>query len=618
MGASVRAAATSGLRRYRATVSRKPGEVHPRIQTGAVEVDEPITIKSLSAAAGIKAVELIRKLMAHGTLATANQVIDRETAQMLMLEFEIELLVSHAKTAEEELVEHFENRPGGEEAPRAPVVTFLGHVDHGKTSLLDKIRNTQVVDGEAGGITQRVGAYRYDMGEQHVVFLDTPGHEAFTAMRARGANMTDLVVLVVAADDGVMPQTVEAISHAVAAKVPIIVALNKIDVPNANVTRAMGQLAEHDLQPREWGGETEVIQTSATTGEGIDTLVETLSLEAQLLELKAQEDAPASGYVIEAHMDPGLGAVASLLIRDGTARVGDVLLAGGAFGRVRQMTDDRGRPLKQAGPSTPAEVAGLDGIPEAGDKFFILEDLDQARSIAEDRRQAARAKGLQPIRRATLANLLDQIAAGEMNELPLIIKADAQGSVEAIISSLQKLGNEEVRVKILHAAVGGVSGGDVTLAEASEALIVGFNVVPDTAARQLAEQKAVDVRLYRVIYDLIEDIRRALSEGLAPEIREETLGHAEIRQVFKVSRIGTVAGCYVTDGTVGRNASVRIIRDSVVIEDERTLESLKRFQDDVRDVRAGMECGVKVAGYDDIKEGDTLEFYQRVEVARML
>jgi len=612
------AAATSGLRRHRATVAKKPGEVRRPTKAGPVEIQEPITIKSLSAATGIKAAELIRKLMAQGTLATVNQVIDRETAQMLMLEFDIELRVGHTKTAEEELIELFENRPGGKEVPRAPVVTFLGHVDHGKTSLLDRIRNTQVVEGEAGGITQHMGAYRYDMGEHHIVFLDTPGHEAFTAMRARGANMTDLVVLVVAADDGVMPQTVEAINHAKAAGVPILVALNKIDVPNANVTRAIGQLVEHGLQPREWGGQTEVIQTSAVTGEGIDTLLETLSLEAQLLELKARQDAPASGYVIEAHMDPGLGSVATLLIRDGVARLGDVLLAGVAFGRIRQMTDDKGRPLEQAGPSTPVEVAGLDGIPEAGEKFFVLEDLDQARSIAEDRRQAARLQSLQPVRRASLSNLLDQIAAGETNELALIIKADTQGSVEAITSSLEKLGNEEVGVRILHAAVGGISTGDVTLAEASDALIVGFNVVGDAAARQLAEQKGVEVRLYRVIYDLIEDIRKALSEGLAPEIREETLGHAEVRQVFKVSRIGTVAGCYVTDGAVNRNASVRIIRDSVVIEDERKLESLRRFQDDVREVRAGMECGIKVAGYDDIKEGDTLEFYQRVEVARTL
>ncbi|HUU59042.1 MAG TPA: translation initiation factor IF-2, partial [Phycisphaerae bacterium] len=521
-------------------------------------------------------------------------------------------------SAEDELLEKFEARERGQALPRAPVVTFLGHVDHGKTSLLDQIRNTAVAEGEAGGITQHTGAYRYDRDDQHVVFLDTPGHEAFTAMRARGANMTDVVVLVVAADDGVMPQTIEAINHAKAAEVPLVVALNKIDLPNANVQRILGQLAEYDLIPQQWGGKVEVIETSTVTGEGIERLVETLSLEAELLELAADPNAPGTGYVIEAEMAPGRGAVARLLVLDGTLNVGDILLAGKGYGRVRQMIDSSGRTVPAAGPSTPVEVSGLNELPEAGDRFFIVEALDQAKRVAQDRRIAARARALAATPGRTLEALLGQIEAGEINQLPLIIKGDVQGTVEALNASLDKLATDEVRVNILHSGVGAISTGDVTLAEASGAIIIGFNVVTDAAARHLAEAKGIDIRLYRVIYDIIEDMRKALEEGLAPEIHEETLGRAEIRQVFKVSRIGTVAGCLVTDGLANRGAKVRITREGIVIEDERTLESLKRFKDDAREVRAGMECGLKIAGYDDIKEGDVLEFYRQVEVARTL
>jgi translation initiation factor IF-2 len=612
------AAAGTGLRRHRPSVSRKVSPTPTRARAGRVEIEEPITIKRLSAATGIKSAEIIRRLMQAGTLATVNQVIGQEQAEAVMLDFDIELAVKRAKTAEEELLEAFSARGDGEKVPRAPVATFLGHVDHGKTSLLDYIRKTSVAEGEAGGITQRIGAYRYDRAGSHVVFLDTPGHEAFTAMRARGANMTDVVVLVVAADDGVMPQTVEAISHARAANVPIVVALNKIDVPNANIQRALGQLAEQGLQSRQWGGETEVVQTSAVTGEGIEELVETLSLEAELLELKASPDGAANGYVIEAQMDPGRGVVARLLVLNGTLRVGDILLAGQGYGRVRQMTDDHGRAIDEAGPATPVEVAGLDGLPEAGDRFFVVEDLDRARAVSEERRQQARTRTLAASPPRTLEAIFNQIEAGELSEVALIVKADAQGSVEAICGSLEKLNTDQVRVNILHAAVGGISTGDVTLAEASDAIIIGFNVVPDNAARQMAEAKSVEIKLYRVIYDLIDDIRKALEEGLAPEIREETLGRAEIRQVFKISRVGTVAGCFVVDGNVSRNARVRVIRDNIVIEDERTLESLRRFKDDAREVRAGLECGLKIAGYDDIREGDVLEFYQQVEVARKL
>jgi translation initiation factor IF-2 len=437
-------------------------------------------------------------------------------------------------------------------------------------------------------------------------------------MRARGAHATDIVVLVVAANDGVMPQTVEAINHARAAGVPIVVALNKIDVPNANEQRALGQLAEHDLQPQEWGGNVEVIRTSAETGEGIDTLVETLSLEAELLELSAEPDAPATGFVIESEMDPGLGVVARLLVRNGTLRQGDVLLAGGAYGRARQIRDDRGRDLTEAGPSTPVEISGLDAVPEAGDRFYVLEDIDEARQIAEDRRDRARQKQLQAAPGRSLEDLLSRIGAGETTQLPLVIKADVQGSIEAIVGQLEKLGTDEVGVNILHTAVGGITTSDVSLAEASGALIIGFNVVADGDARQLAEAKGLDIRTYRVIYDVTEDIRKALEEGLAPEVREETAGRAEVRQTFKISRLGTIAGCRVTDGVAARNAKVRIVRDGVVVADERDVESLKHYKDDAREVRAGMECGVKVAGFDDIQEGDVLEFYRQVEVSRTL
>ncbi len=612
------AAAGGGLRRRRANVSRKGMGGGSSANVGKVEIEEPISIKSLSAATGLKAALILKKMMSLGVMATVNQSIDREMAEAVVLDYDIELVVKEAKTAETEMVEVLEARDKGELTPRAPVVTFLGHVDHGKTSLLDRIRKAEVASGEAGGITQRIGAYRFEKGDTHVVFLDTPGHEAFTAMRSRGANMTDVVVLVVAADDGVMPQTAEAISHAKAAGVPIVVAMNKIDVPNANVQRALGQLAEHGLSPREWGGDTEVIQTSAETGEGIDALLETLSLEAELLELKAEVDAPASGYVIEAEMDPGMGVLSSMLVLDGTMKQGDIILAGSGFGRVRSIRDDHGRAITETGPATPVEVAGLSELPEAGDKFFVVSSLDQARAVTEQRRQAIRAKDLATGPKMGLESMLSQIGAGEVNELALIVKADVQGSVEALTASLNKLGTDEAKLKILQAAAGGITTGDVTLAEASNALIIGFNVLADPNARQLAESKGVTIRHYRVIYNILEDVRDALEKGLAPEIREEILGQAEVRQVFKVSRLGSIAGCFVIDGVVQRNAKVRISRNQIVIEDERTLDSLKRFKDDAREVRTGFECGLKIAGFDDIKEGDVLEFYRQIEVARTL
>jgi translation initiation factor IF-2 len=611
-------AAGAGLRRHRPNVSQRRKVGGQGGKTGKVEIEEPITVKDLSSATGIKSAELIKRLMREGSLVTVNQVISRDLAELAVADYDVELVVKEAKTAEDELMDRLDQREKGDLTARAPVVTFLGHVDHGKTSLLDRIRQSSVAPGEAGGITQHIGAYRLDKGDSHVVFLDTPGHEAFTAMRARGARMTDVVVLVVAADDGVMPQTVEAINHAKAAKVPIVVALNKIDVPNANPNRAMAQLAENELQPREWGGDTEVIQTSAETGQGIDDLVETLSLEAELLELKAEVDSPANGYVIEAEKDPSLGVVARLLVMSGTMSVGDDILAGQGCGRVRQIVDDKGRSVESAGPSTPVEVTGLDAVPQAGDRFFVTEDVDEARRVAEDRRQRARTESLAATPKRSVESLFDRFEAGETNKVSLIIKADVQGSIEALIGSLEKLNTDEVEVGILHRGVGGITTGDVTLADASGAMIIGFGVVADPAARSLAEEKKVPVRLYRVIYDVIEDIRKVMEEGLAPEIKEETLGRAEVRQVFKISRLGTIAGCFVLDGIAKRNAKVRITRNNIVIEDERSLDSLKRFKDDAREVRSGMECGLKIAGYDDVKEGDILEFYQQVEVARTL
>ncbi len=611
------AAVGGGMRRHRASQGRQPNAAGGA-QGGKVDIEEPITIKSLSAATGIKSAMIIRTLMGMGTMATINQSISAEIAEAVALEMGFELNIKLAETGEEQVLKQFEERQQGEQVSRAPVVTFLGHVDHGKTSLLDRIRETTVADGEAGGITQHTGAYRVDIGDSHVVFLDTPGHEAFTAMRARGANMTDVVVLVVAADDGIMPQTVEAISHAKAAGVPIVVALNKIDMPNANIQRVFGQLAEHELAPQEWGGSTEVIQTSAMTGEGVDTLVETLSLEAELLELKAETDAPASGFVVESEVSQGRGVVATLLVLDGTLNIGDVILAGSGYGRVRQMADCNGKAIKSAGPATPVEISGLDEVPRAGDRFYVLADIEKARQVAQERRDEVRQATLSAGTQVTLENLFSKIEDGQIHDVNLILKADVQGSLEALIGTLEKLNTDEVRLNVLHRGVGGISTGDVTLAEASNAIIIGFNVVAASAARSEAETKGIDIRTYRVIYDIVEDMRKVLEEGLAPEIREEHLGRAEVRQVFKVSRVGTIAGCFVTDGRVMRNALVRIIRNDVVLEDERKLDSLKRFKDDAREVRNGMECGLKIAGYDDLKEGDQLEFYERVEIERKL
>ena len=600
------------------------------VQTGGkVEIAEPFTIKELSAVTGIKGAEIVGYLFKNkGVMATINQGIEVEVAQEVCAEYNIELVVKEAQSAEQAVEAELEGREQVDVRRRPPVVAVLGHVDHGKTSLLDKIREADVAVGEAGGITQHIGAYRAsikgtDGEDKTVVFLDTPGHEAFTAMRARGANLTDVVVVVVAADDGVMPQTLESINHAKAAGVPIVIALNKVDVPQAtdsNIQKILGQLAEQELNPVEWGGETEVIRTSAETGQGVTDLMEILDYQAELLELTADYGGTAYGQVIEAELSEGRGPVSRVLVRGGQMKIGDFIVMGRAFGRVRDMLDDRGNNIEIAGPATPVEISGIDEVPDAGDKFYVVGSLKQAEQIAEQRREHERKQELATKSKVTLDNLFDQMKAGDVKELRVVIKADVQGSVEVLRKTLEETAadNEEVAVRVLHAAVGGITESDVILAEASDAIIVGFEVIASQRARSVAEEKGVDIRLYRVIYDIVDDIRAGLEGMLAPEKREEVIGHAEVREVFKVSKVGAVAGCYVTDGTIQRNALIRVTRDDIVIEHDRLLSSLKRFKDDAKEVRSGMECGMSIDGYDDIRAGDILECYTTTEVAQTL
>ena len=591
---------------------------------GKVSITAPFTIKELSAVTGVKGADIVKQLFLQGVMATINSGIDSTKAQEIMLEYNIELDVVEAKSAEKQVAEAFDDRQRVDERPRGPVVTILGHVDHGKTSLLDRIRQANVASGEAGGITQATSAFRVPVKvgdeEKFVVFIDTPGHEAFTAMRARGAHVTDIVVLVVAADDGVMPQTIESINHSKAAGVPIIVALNKIDKPEAtdsNIQRILGQLAEHGLNPTEWGGETEVIRTSAIKNEGITNLLEILDLQAQILELSADFDGPARGTVIEAKPEEGRGAVANILVQEGKLKVGDFVVMGRAFGRVRDITDDRGTKSREALPPMPVQVSGINALPDAGDKFFVTDSLKKAEQAAEQRREKERHEQLaQP--RVTLDSLFSQMAEAELKEILVVLKADVQGSVDVIKQEIEKISTAEIKVRVLHAAVGGITESDVILAEASRAIIVGFNVIPSGKARRQADDKGVEIRSYRVIYDIVNDLRKAAEGLLTPDVREDVIGHAEVRQVFKVSRVGAIAGCYITDGVVERDALIRVTRNDIVIEHDRRLEQLKRFKDDAKEVRSGMECGAKIAGYDDIKEGDILECYKKVEVKRTL
>lgn len=591
---------------------------------GKVTITAPFSIKDLSAATGVKGADIVKKLFMQGVMATINSAIDSEKAQEIMIDWDIDLEVSAAKTAEEQVAEQFAVRDRKDERARGPIVTILGHVDHGKTSLLDRIRNANVADGEAGGITQATSAFRVPVktgdNEKFITFIDTPGHEAFTAMRSRGANVTDIVVLVVAADDGVMPQTIESISHAKAAGVPIIVALNKIDKEQAtdsNIQRILGQLAEHGLNPTDWGGETEIVRTSAIKDIGIQDLLEILDLQAEVLELKSDFSGQAQGTVIEARPEGGRGNVANILVQEGQLSVGDFIVMGRAFGRVRDITDDRGNKLKSVLPPLPVQVSGINDLPDAGDKFYCLSSLKEAEKAADQRRERERETQLsQP--KLTLDNMFSQIAEMDLKEILVVLKADVQGSVDVLKSEIEKVGNEEVKVRVIHNAVGGITESDILLAEASKAIIIGFNVIANSKGRSLAEEKGVEIRNYQVIYHIVEDMKKAVEGLLTPDIRQEVLGHAEVRQVFKVSKVGAIAGCYVTDGVVQRDAFIRVTRNDVIVEDNRKLEQLKRFKDDAKEVRANMECGMKIVGYDDIKEGDVLECYKNIEVKRTL
>ena len=580
-----------------------------------ITIPEVLTIKELADAMKIQPSAIVKKLFLQGKIVTVNQEIDYDTAEEIAMEFEVLCEKEEVVDVIEELLKEDEEDES-KMKKRPPVVCVMGHVDHGKTSLLDAIRNTNVIDREAGGITQHIGAYVATVNGEKITFLDTPGHEAFTAMRMRGANSTDIAILVVAADDGVMPQTVEAINHAKAAGIEIIVAVNKIDKPSANVDRVKQELTEYELIAEDWGGSTIFVPVSAKTGEGIEDLMEMILLTAEVLELKANPNRRARGLVIEAELDKGKGSVATVLVQKGTLRVGDAIAAGSAYGKVRAMMDDKGRRVKEAGPSTPVEILGLNDVPNAGEVFVGCGNDKEARNFAETFISQGRMKLLDDTKsKMSLDDLFSQIQAGNVKELGIVVKADVQGSVEAVKQSLLKLSNDEVVVKIIHGGVGAINESDVTLASASNAIIIGFNVRPDATAKEIAEREGVDVRLYRVIYNAIEDVEAAMKGMLDPVFEEKVLGHAEVRQTFKASGVGTIAGAYVLDGTFERGCSARIIRDGVVIFDGG-LASLKRFKDDVKEVKAGYECGFVFEKFNDVKEGDQVESYKMVEIPR--
>ena len=572
-----------------------------------VKIPDEITVAELASRMKKTAAEVIKQLIKLGVMATVNQTVDYDTAALVAMELGCKVEKEVIVTIEERLID--DRADTAEELqPRSPVVVVMGHVDHGKTSLLDAIRNTNVASGEAGGITQHIGAYTVQINGNPITFLDTPGHAAFTSMRARGAMCTDIAILVVAADDGIMPQTVEAINHAKAANIPIIVAINKMDKHGANPDRIKQQLTEYDLVPEEWGGETVICPISAKTGQGIDELLEMVILTAEVQELKANPNRLAKGVVIEARLDKTRGPVATLLVQNGTLHQGDVIIAGTAVGRVRVMTDDKGRTVKTAGPSKPVEITGLAEVPGAGDIFNAVEDERMARQLVEQRKEDQKAAANKAKGKVTLEDLFAQIQEGEMKELNIIVKADVQGSAEAVKASLEKISNEEVRVKVIHAGVGAISENDVLLASTSNAIIVGFNVRPDPVAAASAARAKVDMRMYRVIYDAINEIQDAMKGMLAPKYREAIIGHAEVRQTYKVSAIGTIAGCYVKDGKITRDAQVRVLRDNIVIH-EGQLGSLQRFKDSVKEVAANYECGMSIEKFNDIKEGDIFECF---------
>lgn len=576
-----------------------------RNQQLKVMIPDEITVGELAARLKATATQVIKKLMGLGVMASINEVIDFDTAALVADEMGAKVEKEVIVTIEERLIDNSDDDDNNTEE-RSPVVVVMGHVDHGKTSLLDRIRHANVTASEAGGITQHIGAYQVKVQDKLITFLDTPGHEAFTSMRARGADVTDIAILVVAADDGIMPQTIESINHAKAANVSIIVAVNKMDKEGANVDRIKQELTEHDLVVEEWGGDVMCVPVSAKTGEGIDELLEDVLLIAEMKELKANPDRLAKGAVIEARLDKGRGPVATLLVQNGTLHTGDVIIAGTSVGKVRVMTNDKGARINAAGPSVPVEITGLAEVPSAGDTFNAVEDEKLARELVEQRKHEAKQEQFKSYQKVTLDNLFSQIAQGEVKELPIIVKADVQGSVEAVKQSLEKLTNDEVRVKVIHGAVGAVSENDIMLAEASGAIIVGFNVRPDPVAEENAKRDGVDIRLYRIIYDAIEEIEAAMKGMLAPKFREVVLGKAEVRQVYKISNVGAVAGSYVIDGKITRVCEIRVVRDGIVIFEDK-IDSLKRFKDDVKEVAQGYECGISLERFADIKEGDILE-----------
>ncbi len=604
-----------------AAIRRQRERRHQQIQDAGPQVrevvlPETITVSELANRMAVRGAEVVKQLMKMGVMATINQVIDADTSELIVSEFghqakrvsesDVEIGLEGIDDRHEEL------------QPRPPVVTVMGHVDHGKTSLLDALRNADVAGGEAGGITQHIGAYQVDLGTgRPVTFIDTPGHAAFTEMRARGAKVTDIVVLVVAADDGVMPQTIEAIRHAKAANVPIVVAINKIDIPDADPARVKQELLSHELVTEEFGGDVLSVEVSALKRQNLDKLIETIQLQAELLELTANPDRDAQGTVIEARLDRGRGVVATVLVQRGTLKMGDLVICGSYWGRARALIDDRGQNLEQAGPSTPVEITGLDGVPEAGDQLVVVDSERRAREITEYRLRKKRTQAAAIAPRGSVEDMFTQLSGTDLNELAMVVKADVHGSLEAILAGVHKLSTDEVQVRILHSGVGGITESDVTLAIASKGMIVGFNVRANAQARELARREGVEIRYHSIIYELLDEVKAGLSGMLAPESRETMLGHAEIREVFTVSKVGKIAGCRVIDGLIRRGARLRLLRDDVVIY-EGALGSLKRFKDDAREVREGFECGIGIEGYNDIREGDVIEAYDVEEVARTL
>ncbi len=581
-----------------------------------VEIPENISVSDLAQRMSVKATEVIKLMMGLGSMATINQMLDQETATLVVEEMGHKAKLINESALEDEVI--IAAKDTGEQVPRAPIVTIMGHVDHGKTSLLDYIRKTKVAEGEAGGITQHIGAYVVETDKGKITFLDTPGHAAFTAMRARGASVTDIVIVVVAADDGVMPQTKEAVKHAKAGDVPIIIAVNKIDKPEADPDRVKPELSKVELIPEDWGGDTQFVNVSAQTGEGIDTLLESISLQAELLELKASETGSATGTVIESRLDKGRGPVATILVQSGALNKGDIILSGREYGRVRAMVDSNGNEiLSTVGPSTPVEILGLSGIPNAGDEMLVVPDEKTAREIAERRQNKNRESKLAKQHAVKLQNAMDQMSEGDVATFNILVKADVQGSSEAIVEALTSLSTDEVRVGVVSNGVGGITETDMNLAQASKAVVIGFNVRADASARKLANEEEIEIRYYSIIYDLIDDVKAAMSGMLAPELREQIIGIAEVKDVFRSPKFGDIAGCIVSSGTIKKSNPIRVLRDNVVIY-EGELESLRRFKDDVNEVKSGTECGIGVKNYDNVQAGDQIEVFERIEVARTI